>query len=185
MSGSRTSDLEPLALVALATALRDAFELGYDADDADDLAVRLIGLGYTVAPIGDADAPVGGLREGLRAVLRDFDREPTEMYLTEAERIFRATSSADAGAGGLAEAWEAAEAALPDDQGMWLIQGVQLVDTSDSEDLNDEQLEWEAEAVDHRRGGQPQNVTALGPTPAAALRALAARLQAADEGGGG
>ena len=85
---------------------------------------------------------------------------------------------------GLEAAWAAAEAALPEDSGMWLIQGVQLVDTSDSEDLIDEQLEWEAEAVDHRRGGQPWNVTALGPTPAAALRALAARLAAegSDEG---
>lgn len=83
--------------------------------------------------------------------------------------------SADSTAG-LDVAWAAAEAALPEGRGLWLVEGVQLVDTSDSADLDDEQLEWEAEAVDHSRGGQPRNITALGPTPADALNALAAAL---------
>ena len=106
------------------------------------------------------------------------------MSFESAAETLRAALSQPRQEDGLEAAWAAAEAALPEDSGMWLIQGVQLVDTSDSEDLIDEQLEWEAEAVDHRRGGQPWNVTALGPTPAAALRALAARLAAegSDEG---
>jgi hypothetical protein len=42
------------------------------------------------AGIGDPDRTADDTREALRAVLRDFDREPTEEYLDEAERIFAA-----------------------------------------------------------------------------------------------
>lgn len=68
-------------------------------------------------------------------------------------------------------AWNAAEAALPEG---WRIEGVMLVDTSDDDDLNVEFVEWEAEASSDR--GQ-RSVTALGPTPAAALLALAEKLR--------
>lgn len=55
MSGSRTSDLTPEALTALAGALLDAFALGYDRDDADDLALELIRGGYTITAIDELD----------------------------------------------------------------------------------------------------------------------------------
>ena len=44
----------------------------------------------TPLPAGFTIAPADGLREALRAVLRDFDRDPTEEYLDEAVRIFHA-----------------------------------------------------------------------------------------------
>jgi hypothetical protein len=48
------------------------------------------------AALASSPAPAG-LRAALRAVLRDFDREPGEEYLDEAERIFLASSPAPAG----------------------------------------------------------------------------------------
>lgn len=76
---------------------------------------------------------------------------------------------------GLDAAWAEVEAALPEG---YRIEGVSLVDTSDSENLDDERLEWEAEASGDR--GQ-RSITALGPTATAALRALAARLRGGQE----
>lgn len=148
------------------------------------------------APVdaGPATEPEG-LREAAQAYL-DAEAEPAYSWVEEGQReragypnrekermdridaarkALRAALTASEP--GLDAAWREAEAALPEDRGLWLVEGVQLVDTSDSDDLDDEQLEWEAEAVDHQRGGQPRNVTALGTTPAAALRALAARLR--------
>ena len=50
---------------------------------ADAKKVRLATLDAT-------PPPPDGLREALRAVLRDADQDPTDEYLSEAERIFRA-----------------------------------------------------------------------------------------------
>ena len=138
---------------------------------------------FTPAPDRATGTPTEArLREALRHSLelaedRGRSGDLATAYNLLSEAVIEAIRALAAPApGGLDGTWAEAEAALPSRRGLWLIQGVQLVDTSDSDDLNDERLEWEAEAVDHQRGGQPYNITALGPTPAAALRALAARL---------
>ncbi len=78
------------------------------------------------------------------------------------------------GFGALDVAWAEAEAWLP---ARWRIEGLTLVDTSDSDDLRDAIWEWEAEASTDEWFAQPRNVSCLGHTPAVALRGLAAELR--------